>query len=103
MDIDWITVLVYAGLALVLLGPALGTYIPIRKARTPAARRFLIRMSVLMWLLLLAVGVVPILLVYHGVIPSYATWAPFLIFGVLFAIPWMNRRVTELEAGASSS
>lgn len=97
MNIDWLTIGVYAGLGLVLLGPALGTYIPIRNARTPAARRFLIQVSVVMWVLLLAVGIVPLLLVYHEIIPPLATWVPMLIFVILFFLPWINRRVQKLE------
>jgi hypothetical protein len=100
MEINWITVAVYAGLAVLLLGPALGTYLPIRNAQTPAARRFLVHVSVAMWVWYLAVGVAPVLLAYHGVLPAEAGSAGLLVLAPLFAIPWVNRRVKELEAGA---
>lgn len=98
MEINWITVAVYAGLAVLLLGPALGTYLPIRNARTPAARRFLVRASVVMWVYLLAVGIAPMLLAYHGVLPQPTGYFGLLGFPIFFAIPWVNRRVKDLEA-----
>ena len=97
----WVTPIVYAGVVLVLIGPALGTYIPIRNARTPAARRFLIRVSVVFWAVTVLFGIVPVLLVYHGILPQQATGVALLMFLILPAIPWLNRRLKELEAPAS--
>jgi hypothetical protein len=99
----WVTLIVYAGLALVLIGPALGTYLPIRNARTPAARRFLIRVSMVFWAAALLLGVLPVLLVYHGILPQQATAVAFLMFLTLPAIPWLNRRLKKLEAPAAGS
>lgn len=94
---NWVTVAVYAGLILVLIGPAIGTYLPIRNARTPAARQFLVRVAGAYWVVALGFGVLPILLAYHHVIPDWGNWGGVAIFLLLFPIPWINRRVKELE------
>jgi len=89
----WVTVLVYAGMALILLGPALGTYLPICNARTPAARRFLIRVAAGMWAVLLIFVVLPTLLAYHGVLDWATVAGSSVVFFMFPAIPWINRRV----------
>ncbi len=68
---DWVTPAVYAGMLLILLlGPGLASYFPIRNAKAPAERRFMIGCAVYMWAVCLALCVVPWLLSYHEVIPG---------------------------------
>lgn len=95
---NWTVILFYACMPLLMIGPLAGTYIPIRNAKTPAARRFLIKLSIIIWAYILGLVVLPMALAVHGVIPfawSQYSGAGFVV--LFFLIPWINRRTAQLE------
>jgi hypothetical protein len=95
---NWTVLVFYGSLPLLMIGPIAGTYFPIRNAKTPAARRFLVKLSIVIWAYILGLVVLPLALAVHGVIPF--TWSQYSGLGFLvliFLIPWMNRRIAQLE------
>lgn len=80
-----------------ILGGLAGTYCSVRNTKTPAERRFVIRMAVMCW-----AGITLFLLALF-LLPVSIRWVLWTVYP-LFLIPWiiyMNRRQAELrrEAG----
>src|SRR5262245_61189616 len=96
----WTNIVFYLGMLLVLaLGGGLGTYFPIRNARTPAELKFMIQVAVVFWAVLLLLIVLPQVLAFHDLIPGWITW-PMLGISLLLiflTIPWINRRAVQLR------
>ena len=81
------------------LGGAVGTYASIRNASPGPARRFMIRVAVWTWLMLVLFTAL-VVLAATGTLPRWVIWASQ---GVLFAalgpaILLINRRLRRLEA-----
>ena len=87
------------GATLGLGGGAFGTYCSIRNTRTPAERRFMIRYSVVIWLTVLSLVLLPVALSQFGLIPVWLQWALFGLFFVLLvpSIVWANRHQAVLR------
>ncbi len=81
-----------------ILGAILGSWASIRNTQSPRERRFMIRMSILMWLLLAGLmGVLTLALV--GMIPRWAFWACFAAFFALLPplIMLTNARQRQIQ------
>ena len=87
------------GATLRLGGGAFGTYCSIRNTRTAAERRFMIRYSVVIWLTVLSLVLLPVALSQFGLIPVWLQWALFGLFFVLLvpSIVWANRHQAVLR------
>jgi hypothetical protein len=88
-----------------LLGGVIGTYFGIRNTRTAAERQFMIRCSVAMWAWLVVLMIVPCLLRFWNVISEWTYWDCWAIAmaGLIWGIPRLNRRATELHQTSPSS
>jgi hypothetical protein len=89
------------GTLLGLGGGAFGTYCSIRNTRTAAERRFMIRVSVVIWLAVILLVLLPVTLSQFGLIPVWLQWALFGLFFVMLvpSIVWTNRH----QAGPRAS
>ena len=87
------------GAILGLGGGAFGTYCSIRNTRTSAERRFMIRYSMVIWLAVLSLVLLPVALSQFGLIPVWLQWALFALFFVLLvpSIGWANRHQAVLR------
>jgi Ca2+/Na+ antiporter len=93
---------VILGPILALFGGILGTWAGIRNTQPPRERRFMIRMSILLWLLLAGLmGVLILALV--GMIPRWAFWASFAAFFALLPplimLTNVRQRQIQIEDG----
>jgi RNA polymerase sigma factor (sigma-70 family) len=95
-----------AGLSGAILGPVLGllggvfgTWCSIRSTNSPRERRFMIRMAILTWLLLLVLGGVPLTLALAGLIPRWVLWSCVVTFFVLLLplIFWSNAHQRRIQ------
>ena len=77
-----------------LLGGVFGSWCSIRNTHSPRERRFMVRMTVLLWTLLTALIGVPLALALAGLIPKWVYWSCWGVFfvGLLPLIVWANRR-----------
>jgi RNA polymerase sigma factor (sigma-70 family) len=85
-----------------LLGGLLGTWASIHNTHSPRERRFMIRTSIVMWLLLAALmGVLTLALV--GMVPRWAFWACFAVFfallPLLITLTNVRQRQIQMEEG----
>jgi hypothetical protein len=98
---DWLGGMVggVLGTLLGLGGGAFGTYCSIRNTRTPAERRFMIRYSVVIWLAVILLVLLPVAFSQFGLIPAWLQWALFALFFVLLvpSIVWANRHQAHLR------
>ena len=87
------------GAVLGIGGGVLGTYCSIRNTRTAAERRFMIRYSMVIWLAVLSLVLLPVALSQFGLIPVWLQWALFALFFVLLvpSIVWANRHQAVLR------
>lgn len=81
------------GAAIGLLGGALGTYCSIRNTHGPRERAFMVQVSVVAWLVVLAFLAGLLLLP-----PPYnwLLWIPYAI-GLPLSILWLNRQQTRIR------
>jgi hypothetical protein len=87
------------GALLGLGGGAFGTYCSIRNTRTAVERRFMIRYSVVIWLAVISLVLLPVGLSQFGLIPVWLQWALFALF-LLMLVPsilWANRHQAYLR------
>jgi hypothetical protein len=98
---NWLGVTVSAilGTLLGLGGGAFGTYCSIKNTRTAAERRFMIRSSVVIWLVVIFLVLVPSTLSAFGIIPVWLQWVLIALFaGMLVpSIVWVNRQQAHLR------
>jgi len=82
-----------------LLGGIFGAWCSIRNTRSPRERRFMIQMTVLVWLLLCLLIGVPLVLMLMGVVPRWLYWTCFAVFFCILIplIPWGNRRQHQIQ------
>lgn len=82
-----------------LLGGVLGCWCSIKNANSPRERRFVIKMVVLVWVLLVLLGGVPLILLLTGVIPRWSYWACFTAFFIVLLplIFWGNARQRQIQ------
>ena len=82
-----------------LLGGVFGAWCSIRNTRSVRERRFMIRMTVLVWLLLCGLIGVPLVLMLMGVVPRWLYWTCFTVFFCILIplIPWGNRRQHQIQ------
>jgi hypothetical protein len=87
------------GGAIGVVGGLIGTYYGIANTKTMAERRFMIRVSVVGWLLMLLFVALPIVLVAMKTMPAWAYWVIFPIFMTTWmrCLPLVNRRAAELR------
>ncbi|OHB66849.1 MAG: hypothetical protein A2Y76_01225 [Planctomycetes bacterium RBG_13_60_9] len=87
------------GPVLGLLGGVLGAWCSIRNTKSPRERRFAIRMAVFVWLLLLALGGLPLTLALAGLVPKWACWSCFAAFFALLLplILWGNAHQRRIQ------
>ncbi len=81
------------------LGGVFGAWMSIKNTNSPRERRFMIRMNVLVFLLLLLLVGLPLGLALADIIPQWAYLAPFgLFFAILLPlIYWGNKRQLEIQ------
>jgi hypothetical protein len=66
-----------------ILGGMLGTWASIHNTQSPRERRFMIRSSILLWLMLVLLIGVPLTLTLVGMIPRWVYWTCFTVFFAL--------------------
>jgi hypothetical protein len=81
-----------------LAGGVFGSYCSIKSTRTAAERRFVIRYSVVLWLAIVVLILLPVTLSLLGLIPVWLQWTLFVLFFVLLipSIGWTNRHLAAL-------
>jgi len=98
--------LVASGLSGAVLGPILGllggvfgAWCSIKNTRSPRERRFMIRMTVLVWLLLCGLIGTPLVLMLTRIVPAWLYWTCFTIFFCILIplIFWGNRRQRQIQ------
>jgi RNA polymerase sigma factor (sigma-70 family) len=86
-----------------LLGGVLGSWCSIRNTHSPRERQFMVRMTTLVWLLLLVLIGLPLTAALAGIIPKWACWPCFAVFFTLLLplILWGNaqQRRIQIEDG----
>lgn len=82
-----------------LLGGIFGAWCSIKNTRSPRERRFMIRMTVLVWLLLCGLIGVPLVLMLTGIVPAWFYWMCFTVFFCILIplIFWGNRRQQQIQ------
>lgn len=82
-----------------LLGGVLGSWCGIKNTNSPRERRFMIRMTVLLWLLLFALVGLPLTMVLAGMVPPWICWSCLGMFFVLLLplIFWGNARQRRIQ------
>jgi Ca2+/Na+ antiporter len=80
-------------------GGVFGTYCSIRNTKTAAERRFMIRYSVVIWLAVISLVLLPVALSQFGVIPVWLPWVLTALFFVMLvpSILWANRHQAALR------
>jgi len=75
-----------------LIGGILGAWASVRCTNSPRERRFMIRMTILMWLLFLVLVGVPLTLALVGCLPKWAYWSCFAVYLIILfpLIFWSN-------------
>jgi Ca2+/Na+ antiporter len=87
------------GTVLGIGGGVLGTYCSVRNTKTAAERRFMIRYSVVIWLAVISLVLLPVALSQFGLTPVWLPWVLTALFFVLLvpSIGWANRRQSALR------
>ena len=87
------------GTLLGLGGGVFGTYCSIKNTRTAVERRFMIRYSVVIWLAVIALVLLPVGLSQFGLIPVWLQRALFALFFLMLvpSILWANRHQAHLR------
>ncbi len=82
-----------------LLGGIFGTWMSIKNTRSPRERRFMIKMGIVAWSLLLLLIGLPLVLALTGVIPKWSYWCSFATLFALLPplIIWGNRRQRQIQ------
>jgi RNA polymerase sigma factor (sigma-70 family) len=82
-----------------LLGGIFGTWMSIKHTRSARERRFVVTMSIVVWLALVLLIAVPLVLAITGVIPKWAIWTSSLLFFALLvpSIIWSNARQRQIQ------
>lgn len=83
-----------------LLGGVLGSWCSIKNTNSPRERRFMIRMTVLLWLLLFALVGLPLTMVLAEMAPPWICWFCLGMFFVLLLplIFWGNARQRRIQS-----
>ncbi len=87
------------GWAFGLLGGILGTRADIRRAKSPGERRFVIRISLFLWLLVLVLIALPQILFFAGIIPKWVYWSCFAAFFLVLLplIEWDSHHQQRIQ------
>ena len=82
-----------------VIGGLIGTYCGIVNTKTAAERRFMIRVSIVGWLMMLLFVALPIALVVMKVMPAWIYWGIFVAFMTIAmrCLPALNRRAAKLR------
>lgn len=82
-----------------LLGGIFGTWASIKHTKSARERRFVVTMSIVVWLALVLLIAVPLVLALAGVISRWACWtSSFLFFALLWPfIIWSNARQRQIQ------
>jgi hypothetical protein len=81
-------------------GGVFGTYCSIKTTRTAMERRFMIRYSVVIWLAVISLVLLPVALSEFGLIPVWLQWGLFTLFFLTLvpSILWANQHQAHLRA-----
>ncbi|MDH4238663.1 MAG: sigma-70 family RNA polymerase sigma factor [Phycisphaerae bacterium] len=82
-----------------LLGGIFGTWMSIKNTSSARERRFVVTMSIVVWLALVLLIAVPLVLAITCVIPKWACWPFSAIFFILLvpSIVWGNARQRQIQ------
>jgi len=82
-----------------ILGGIFGAWCSIKNTRSPRERRFVIRMTLLVWVLLCGLIGVPLVLMLTKVVPPWFYWTCFTVFFCILVpmIVWGNRRQQQIQ------
>ena len=82
-----------------LLGGIFGTWMSIKHTKSPRERRFMVKMGIVAWSLLLLLIGLPLVLALTGVIPKWSYWCSFATLFALLPplIIWGNRRQRKIQ------
>ncbi len=86
-------------------GAVIGTYCGIANTKTAAERKFMIRVSIAGWLMMLLFVALPMILVAMKILPNWAYWGIFVAFMTIWmrCLPALNRRAAELRGCVEAS
>ena len=87
------------GSAIGILGGLIGTYFSIKNTKTPAERRFMVKMGIGIWVALLLLIGLPLVLALVGAIPKWLYWTMVAVFFILLVptILWGNKHQAALR------
>jgi hypothetical protein len=87
------------GTAIGIGGGVLGTYCSIRNTKTAPERRFMIRFSVVLWLAVILLVLVPSTLSPFGIVPAWLQWVLTALFFMMLvpSTVWANRHQAHLR------
>jgi Ca2+/Na+ antiporter len=93
MDINLMVAI--GGSAIGVLGAAFGTYCAIKSTRTPAERRFVVKVSIGVWVVGTLLMGLPLVLALAGIIQRWVFWAMFPLYFIFVGLTmrWANRRL----------
>ncbi len=82
-----------------IMGGIFGAWCSIKSTRSPRERRFMIRMTVLLWVLLCGLVGVPLVLMLTKVVPAWFYWTCFTVFFCILIplIFWGNRQQQQIQ------
>jgi len=82
-----------------LLGGIFGTWMSIKNTKSARERRFVITMSIVVWLALVLLGAIPLALAITGLISKWSCWPFFTLFFILLipSIVWGNARQRQIQ------
>lgn len=105
---DGATIGIIGGVAGALIGVAggvVGTWASVHTTRTPEERRFVVRVSTILWAALIVLLGVPLALVLLGVLPLWLTWVPMTVAFIALGpfIRWANARQATLRGDPGPS
>ncbi len=82
-----------------LLGGIFGTWMSIKHTKSARERRFVVTMSIVVWLALVLLGAIPLVLAITSVISKWACWPFFTLFFILLipSLVWGNARQRQIQ------
>ena len=82
-----------------VLGGILGSWCSIKNTKSPRERRFMIKMTILLWVLLTLLIGIPLVLMLSGAVPRSSYWVCFVVFFVVLVplIFWANAHQRQIQ------
>ncbi|MFW9999051.1 MAG: hypothetical protein ACFE9Q_10670 [Candidatus Hodarchaeota archaeon] len=87
------------GSAIGVLGGVIGIYLSIKRTKTTAERKFVIKCTLAAWIAVTLLIILPLLLSLAGLIPQWIYWIASILFYILLisSIFWANKYQATLR------